>query len=148
MINKLKELFIKYKEIIMYLIFGVSTTLVNWVVYAPLVNFLNVNTTVANGIAWFVAVLYAYITNKLFVFESRSWKASVLVKEILSFFGARIASGVFEIFLPETLINLGLNQTFFNIEGGVSKIVVSVLVIVLNYIFSKLFVFRKKKNDE
>lgn len=148
MIIKLKELFVKYKEIIMYLIFGVSTTLVNWVIYAPLVNFLNVNTTVANGIAWFAAVLYAYITNKLFVFESKSWQTFVIVKEILSFFGARVASGVFEIFLPEILINLGLNQTFFNIEGGVSKIVVSVLVIVLNYVFSKLFVFRKKKNNE
>ena len=130
----------------MYLIFGVSTTLVNWVVYTPLVNLAGVNTTLANGIAWFVAVLYAYVTNKLFVFESKSWKASVLVREILSFFGARVASGVFEIFLPEILMKLGLNQTFFGIEGGIAKIVVSVLVIVLNYIFSKLFVFRKKKN--
>lgn len=146
MIKKIAELFKKYKEIIMYLIFGVSTTLVNWVVYTPLVNLAGVNTTLANGIAWFVAVLYAYVTNKLFVFESKSWKASVLVREILSFFGARVASGVFEIFLPEILMKLGLNQTFFGIEGGIAKIVVSVLVIVLNYIFSKLFVFRKKKN--
>ena len=146
MIKKITELLKKYKEIIMYLFFGVTTTLVNWVVYTPLVNVLDVNATVANGAAWFVAVVYAYITNKLFVFESKSWKASFLVREILSFFGARVASGIFEIFLPEILMKLGLNQTFFGIEGGIAKIVVSVLVIVLNYIFSKLFVFRKKKN--
>lgn len=146
MIKKITELLKKYKEIIMYLFFGVTTTLVNWVVYAPLVNVLDVNVNVANFAAWFVAVVYAYITNKLFVFESKSWKASFLVREILSFFGARAASGVFETFLPGILMALGLNQTFFEIEGGIAKIVVSVLVIVLNYIFSKLFVFRKKKN--
>ena len=146
MIKKITELLKKYKEIIMYLFFGVTTTLVNWVVYTPLVNVLDAHTFVANGAAWFVAVVYAYITNKLFVFESKSWKASVLAYEILSFFGARAASGVFETFLPEILMKLGLNQTFFGIEGGIAKIVVSVLVIVLNYIFSKLFVFRKKKN--
>lgn len=142
----IKELFKKYKEIIMYLIFGVTTTLVNWVVYTPMVNLLSVNETAANAVAWFVAVLYAYITNKLFVFESKSWKASVLLREIISFFGARVASGVFEIFLPGLLIKLGLGHSFFGIKGGVAKIVVSVLVIVLNYIFSKLFVFRKKKD--
>ena len=146
MIKKITELLKKYKEIIMYLFFGVTTTLVNWVVYTPLVNVLDVNATVANFAAWFVAVVYAYITNKLFVFESKSWKTNVIVKEIIAFFGARIASGVFEIFLPGILMALGLNQTFFGIEGGIAKIVVSVLVIVLNYIFSKLFVFRKKKN--
>ncbi len=142
----IKELFRKYREIIMYLIFGVTTTLVNWLVYAPLVNLLNVNTTVANAIAWFVAVLYAFITNKLFVFESRSWKASVLVKEVIAFYLARIASGAFEIFLPEPLMLLGLNQPFLGIEGGIAKAVVSVLVIILNYVFSKLFVFKKKKD--
>ena len=108
MIKKIAELLKKYKEIIMYLFFGVTTTLVNWVVYAPLVNVLHVD--VANGAAWFVAVVYAYITNKLFVFESKSWKASVLAYEILSFFGARVASGVFEIFLPEILMKLGLSH--------------------------------------
>ena len=141
MINKL---FQKYKEIIMYLIFGVSTTLVNWIVYTLLVKLADADVTVANGIAWFAAVTFAYITNKLFVFESRSWAASILVKEIIAFFGARVASGVLEIFLPALLMKIGLDQAIFGIEGFAAKLVVSVLVIVLNYIFSKLFVFRKK----
>lgn len=129
----------------MYLIFGVSTTLVNWVVYTLLVVAANADVTISNGIAWFAAVTFAYFTNKLFVFESKSWKGAVLVKEIIAFFGARIASGVFEIFLPALLMKIGLDQAIFGIEGFVAKAVVSVLVIILNYVFSKLFVFRNKK---
>ena len=141
----IKKLFQKYKGIIMYLIFGVSTTLVNWVVYTLLIKLADANITLANGIAWLAAVTFAYVTNKLYVFESKSWAASILVKEVISFYGARIASGVFEIFLPALLIKLGLDQAVFGIDGFVAKAVVSVLVIVLNYIFSKLFVFRNKK---
>ena len=141
----IKGLFQKYREIIMYLIFGVSTTLVNWIVYSILVSLANTDITLANGIAWFAAVIFAYITNKLFVFESKSWSAAVLAKEIIAFFGARVASGVFEIFLPALLMKIGLDQSLFGIEGFVAKAVVSVLIIVLNYIFSKLFVFKNKK---
>ena len=141
----IKKLFLKYREIIMYLIFGVSTTLVNWIVYTLLVSIANTDVTPANAIAWFAAVIFAYITNKLYVFESKSWKVTVLAHEIISFFGARIASGVFEIFLPELLMKIGLDQAIFGIEGFAAKLVVSVLVIVLNYIFSKLFVFKNKK---
>ena len=71
--KKIKELLLKYKEVIMYLIFGVATTLVNWIVYSLLMKTSVVNMTVSNAIAWFTAVVFAYITNKLFVFESRSW---------------------------------------------------------------------------
>lgn len=141
----IKKLFLKYREIIMYLIFGVSTTLVNWIVYTLLVSIANTDVTPANAIAWFAAVIFAYITNKLYVFESKSWKVTVLAHEIISFFGARIASGVFEIFLPALLMKIGLDQAIFGIEGFAAKLVVSVLVIVLNYIFSKLFVFKSKK---
>lgn len=141
----IKKLFLKYREIIMYLIFGVSTTLVNWIVYTLLVSIANTDVTPANAIAWFAAVIFAYITNKLYVFESKSWKVTVLAHEIISFFGARIASGVFEIFLPALLMKIGLDQAIFGIEGFAAKLVVSVLVIVLNYIFSKLFVFKNKK---
>ena len=129
----------------MYLIFGVSTTLINWIVYTLLVSAANMSVTLSNGIAWVAAVSFAYVTNKLYVFESKSWKASVVAKEAVSFFGARVASGVFEIFLPALLIKIGLDQNFFGIEGFAAKLVVSVLVIVLNYIFSKLFVFKKRK---
>ncbi len=96
--KKIKELLLKYKEVIMYLIFfGVATTLVNWIVYSLLMKISAINMTVSNAIAWFVAVVFAYITNKLFVFESKSWKLTEVWKEVVKFFGARIATGVIEI---------------------------------------------------
>ena len=94
--KKIKELLLKYKEVIMYLIFGVATTLVNWIVYSLLMKTSVVNMTVSNAIAWFTAVVFAYITNKLFVFESRSWNLTAVWKEVVKFFGARIATGVIE----------------------------------------------------
>ena len=75
--KKIKRLLLKYKEVIMYLIFGVATTLVNWVVYSLLMKTSAVNMTISNAIAWFTAVVFAYITNKLFVFESKSCGRSV-----------------------------------------------------------------------
>ena len=95
--KKNKRLLLKYKEVIMYLIFGVATTLVNWVVYSLLMKTSAVNMTISNAIAWFTAVVFAYITNKLFVFESKSWNVAEVWKEVVKFFGARITTGVIEI---------------------------------------------------
>lgn len=144
--EKIKELFEKYKEIIMYLIFGVGTTAVNWITYTVLtVTGMVVNMNIANIIAWITAVIFAYITNKIWVFESKSWKIDLLVKELGMFLGARIFSGLFEIGLFPVLMWMGLNQAIFGVEGMVAKVLISVIVIVLNYIFSKLLIFKKKK---
>lgn len=144
--KKIQELFVKYKEIIMYLIFGVGTTVVNWGIYTVIVMLgKEVNLTIANIIAWVGAVAFAYITNKLWVFESKSWSLEVVWKELGMFLGARIFSGIFEIGLFPVLVWLGMNQAIFGVEGMLAKVVISVLVIVLNYIFSKLIVFKKKE---
>lgn len=144
--KKIQELFVKYKEIIMYLIFGVGTTVVNWVIYTVIVMLgKEVNLTIANIIAWVGAVAFAYITNKLWVFESKSWNPKIVWKELGMFLGARIFSGIFEIGLFPVLVWLGMNQAIFGVEGMLAKVVISVLVIVLNYIFSKLLVFKKKE---
>ena len=144
--KKIQELFVKYKEIIMYLIFGVGTTVVNWGIYTVIVMLgKEVNLTIANIIAWVGAVAFAYITNKLWVFESKSWSLEVVWKELGMFLGARIFSGIFEIGLFPVLVWLGMNQAIFGVEGMLAKVVISVLVIVLNYIFSKLLVFKKKE---
>ena len=135
--KKIKRLLLKYKEVIMYLIFGVATTLVNWVVYSLLM-------TISNAIAWFTAVVFAYITNKLFVFESKSWNVAGVWKEVVKFFGARIATGVIEIGGLPLLYYIGVKQSLFGVEGFVAKILVSVIVVILNYVFSKIFVFNKK----
>lgn len=144
--KKIQELFVKYKEIIMYLIFGVGTTVVNWGIYTVIVMLgKEVNLTIANIIAWVGAVAFAYITNKLWVFESKSWSLEIVWKELGMFLGARIFSGIFEIGLFPVLVWLGMNQAIFSVEGMLAKVVISVLVIVLNYIFSKLLVFRNKE---
>lgn len=147
--NQLKELFEKYKEMIMYLVFGVGTTAINWITYTLLIEVCGMKQlTIANIIAWIVAVVFAYITNKLWVFESKSWKLDVVVKEAGMFLGARIFSGIFEIGLFPLLMYLGLNQSLFGVEGMVAKVLISVLVIVLNYVFSKLLVFRNKEDKQ
>ena len=142
--KRIKELLLKYKEVIMYLIFGVATTLVNWIVYSLLMKTSVVNMTVSNTIAWFTAVVFAYITNKLFVFESRSWNLAEVWKEVVKFFGAGIATGVIEIGGLPLLYYIGVKQSLFGVEGFLAKILVSVIVVVLNYVFSKIFVFSKK----
>ena len=143
--QRIKDLFIKYKEVIMYLIFGVATTLVNWIVYSLLMKTSVINMTISNAIAWFAAVVFAYITNKIFVFESKSWNPAEVWKEVVKFFGARIATGVIEIGGLPLLYYIGVKQSIFGVEGFLAKILVSVIVVILNYVFSKIFVFSTKK---
>ena len=143
MIGKLIK---KYKEIIMYLIFGVLTTLVNWFCYAFLTK-SGMEMNISNCIAWLVAVLFAFITNKVFVFESKILKLRVIFNEFIKFVGARILTGAIEIGGLPLLYYLGMNQQLFGIDGFMAKIVVSVVVVLLNYVFSKLFIFRIKKEN-
>ncbi len=154
---KIKELWNKYKEIIMYLIFGVLTTVVSWVTYAGFTMIIpdfsigsltKMNIVIANVLSWICAVLFAFVTNKLWVFESKSWKFSLVMKELWLFIVARLLTGVIEWVGVPLLVQLGLNQTIFGIEGMLSKILVSVIVVILNYVFSKLIVFRKKKSTD
>lgn len=153
--KKIKELFLKYREIIMYLIFGVATTLVNWIITFICQNVfglkqIGTQTMISNAIAWFGAVLFAFITNRKYVFEST--ERSVWF-EMLKFYLARIFSGLFEIFLPDLLVLGGekiaalsfLKADFLSLTGGVAKLVTCIVVIIINYILSKLVVFRKKK---
>ena len=129
------------KEIILYLVFGVATTIVNWVVYVFALLFLNL--TISNAIAWVIAVLFAYIVNKVFVFQSKERSFRGVTKEVSLFISARIVSGVFEIVSLPLLVFIGLNQKIYEIEGGVAKIIVSIVVIVSNYWFSKRVIFNQ-----
>ena len=143
--SKLKVIYQKRKEQINYIFFGVATTAVNWIVYTISVK-TSIGMNTANILAWIVAVLFAYVTNKLWVFESKSFQLKNLIKEFSSFIAARLVSGVFEIVLLPVLVYIGINQTLFGIEGFVAKIIISVFVIILNYIFSKLFVFKGERS--
>ena len=136
--NQFRSLWEKYRSILIYLIFGVLTTAVNYLVYIPCLNLLGLKASVSNVIAWCVAVLFAFLTNKPFVFESKDWSAKTVVPEFTKFVGTRVASG-----LLETLILL-VAVDMLGWNGVIWKLVTNVIVVILNYIGSKLLVFRRK----
>lgn len=138
MIHRMKSLVIKYWEVLSYLIFGVLTTVVNYLVYLPVYNLLGLSAALSNAIAWVVAVAFAYLTNKPFVFKSHDWSAKTVIPELTKFVGCRVASGA-----AETMILL-VTVDLLHWNGNVWKLVTSVLVVVMNYIASKLVVFQKK----
>ncbi len=143
MIKKIKELYIKYKEIINYLIFGVLTTLVNLITkYILLFTVLNPTNgfqlQIAIIVSWIVAVIFAYFTNRKFVFESKNQNK---LKEFMSFVVARIATLLLEMFIMWFFVTLlKLNSDLYVI---IFTLVAQVAVVIGNYIFSKLFVFKK-----
>lgn len=147
MIQKLCKLYHTYQEAIDYLFWGGMTTVVSWGSYSLFVLLLQGLDSVvfwANILSWVCAVLFAFITNKLWVFNSKSWATGILFPELTKFLSSRVATGVFEMIAVPTLVAIGLNQTILGIDGMVSKILVSVVVVILNYILSKLFVFKNK----
>ena len=136
MYEKLKALYEKYRSTVIYLIFGVLTTVVNYAVSLPLHYFASWSAWVSNVIAWVVAVAFAYVTNKLYVFESKSWDHGV-VGELIRFVGSRVASGAIE------TMSLLLTVDILGWNGNVMKLLLAVFVIVFNYVLSKFFVFKK-----
>ena len=127
----------KHYDILVYLVFGVLTTAVNYVVYLPCYNLLGFSAAVSNVIAWVAAVAFAYLTNKPFVFHSHDWSAGTVVPELTKFVGSRVASGALE----TCIIFVTVDCLLWN--GNVMKLVTSVLVVMINYVASKLLVFRK-----
>ena len=150
--KKIEELILKYKELIIYVVFGGLTTVVNLLMFTVCgMAFGDEKYLISNVIAWFVAVVFAYVTNKLWVFESKSWNVKVLLKEVPSFFAARIASFLIEeiglyVFVDLLSFNeLSVKILSFEIEGElIAKVALAVVVVVLNYIFSKCVIFKKK----
>ncbi len=142
-------LYKKHKELIDYLFFGVLTTLVSWGTYAVfswLIGALSDNTVIvsasANVISIAIAIAFAFVTNKLWVFSSKSWQSSVVLPEIAKFLSARFATALIELAGVPVLVAIGMDGTVFGIEGMTAKAVVSIVVVILNYVFSKLFVFK------
>ena len=134
---KLRRLLSRHWDVISYLFFGVLTTVVNYLLYLPCYNLLGLSAAISNVIAWAVAVVFAYLTNKPFVFRSHDWSASTLIPEFAKFVGCRVASGG-----GETLILL-LTVDILGWNGNLWKLIVSVLVVIANYFGSKLLVFKK-----
>lgn len=127
----------KYKETILYLFFGAFTTFVNIVSYLFFTRVISCNFMVANALAWILAVLFAYVTNKFFVFESRRIELKFLFKEFLSFVSFRLISGIIEMVIMYIMVDL------LFVNDVIVKIFTNIVAIVLNYLFSKMIIFRK-----
>lgn len=142
--KKLLELYRKYREPVNYLIFGGLTTLVSLVTYALFVEVCGMGVVAGKALSWVCAVTFAFITNKLWVFFSADMDGGTLLAEAVKFFGSRAATGVVELVGLPLLMRAGLDQPLFGVEGFAANLVVTVVVIILNYVLSKFLVFRKK----
>ena len=135
--EKIKTLYHKYKELILYVFFGGLTTLVNWGGYWILADVFRVPYLWATAIAQILSILFAYVTNRIWVFESKAKGFSAIFWEMVRFFGCRGASFVLD------LVCMRVGVGGLHINDKVMKLLSNVIVIIVNYVFSKVFVFRK-----
>ena len=135
----LKKILNKYNKIILYLFFGVCTTIVNIISYYVMAHLLHKSVMFSTVVAWILAVLFAYITNRKWVFDSKANSSKEIFNEIISFFACRLATGVVDWLMMFILVEkIGLNDI-------VIKIIANIIVIILNYVASKLIIFTDKK---
>ena len=135
MTNKLTNLYIKHDELINYIIFGGLTTLVNIVVFFILETLLSWPYLIANAVAIVLSILFAYVTNKLFVFQTKNDNYQENIAEFLRFIGLRFISGLADMAAMWLLVD------FLSFDTNIAKIATQFIVVVLNYFFSKFLIF-------
>lgn len=138
--EEVKGLYLKHKKLINYLFFGGCAFLVSILSFYVANKVIHLNEHLANIISWVLAVLFAFFTNKFFVFESKTSDPNVLTKELLSFFTARLLT----LGLEELILFVGFN--LFHVDALVTKIIAQMVIIVSNYFLSSFFVFKHKIN--
>lgn len=136
MVTKIKYLFEKYEHILFYLIFGVLTTLINVGSYWVVAHLIGCSVMISTIIAWMLAVLFAYLTNRKWVFNSTATTSSAIVKEFIAFITCRIATGIFDGLSMFVFVDL------FHFNDILIKLLANIMVIILNYITSKLIIFK------
>ena len=141
MINKIKALCIKYKGLILYGVFGVLSTIINIGAYAICYKYCSIPNVPSNIIAWILAVLFAFITNKLYVFGSKSMEKHTFLSELIKFTSARIATGIID------LVIMFVGVDVMHGPAIIFKVIANIIVIILNYFFSKFLVFKKKEDS-
>ena len=134
----IKRLYVKNHEVLSYGFFGVLTTVINYVVYIVLVKLLGIHYIIGNIIAWVAAVSFAFVTNKFYVFRSKSKTWSIVIKEFYKFVFARIATGVMETVLLWIFVDC------MHLSDLIMKIITNILVIIGNFVLNKFLVFKKK----
>ena len=138
----MKKLYEKYKEIILYIFFGVLTTAVNYGVYYLMAHPLGISIVASNIVAWAAGVIFAFYTNKLYVFESKSTQLAVVLKELTAFTACRAFSGI----LDTGIMYLFAQRLGYN--DMIVKIASNIVVIIVNYVFSKMLIFRNKPQKD
>ena len=137
--ERIIELYKKHKEIIVYLVFGGLATIVNFVSYVIFTKIVGIDEVISSGLSWLCAVIFAYFTNKIFVFNSKTKNLKELIKEAITFISCRVVSGL--------LCDIGTFAVMvkvFKINDIIAKVITQVMVVIVNYIFSKLIIFRKR----
>ncbi|MDR1032554.1 MAG: GtrA family protein [Candidatus Nomurabacteria bacterium] len=137
MIKKSLALYRKHRMALRYVVFGVLTTVVSIASYLLFARVLHVEEVTSNILSWVCAVAFAYVTNKVFVFESKKTEVKEVAKEVTTFFGMRLVSGVFDIAMFALLVKVLL------LNDLIVKVVLQVIIVVLNYLFSKKVIFKK-----
>lgn len=138
--NKCMQLYKKNKEIINYLIFGVLTTIVSFASYFIFAKLCGIDEIISNMLSWVISVAFAFVTNKIWVFESKTNTVGSFFKEMFKFYLSRVLSGVIC-----DICTFSLMVKVLHINDMISKLVIQVMVTILNYLFSKLIVFKSKK---
>lgn len=151
----MKNLLLKHKQILHYIFWCIMTTAVSWLTYSLYISLLSavpdlsvsVAVLIANALSWVSAVTFSFVANKMLVFESKSWKLKIVLPQVLKFFSTRAAVGILEIVAVPILVALGFDRTIFGVEGLLSKVLVTPLVILLNYLCSKFLVFAGSRRE-
>lgn len=140
-----KELYEKYREIIIYVIVGVVVSIANWGVYFLFTHYVGLGINSSNIIAWIVAVLVAFVLNKEFVFARTDWQINVVAKEFFAFVLARIFSGIIDVGSVPLLMKVGMTQKLWVFEGGWAKFTGSIVSSTLNFVLSKWIIFTSNR---
>ena len=140
--SKIVALVKKYWDILVYLVFGVLTTAVDFLIYFPCYNLLHIPATASNVIAAVGAIIFAFLTNKPLVFHSHDWSLKTVWPELLKFVGTRLGSMLVQTGIIFVTVDL------LSWDGNAMKIVTAVIVVIINYVGSKLLVFRKRKDKQ
>lgn len=152
--NKIKSLAVKYREIILYALFGVLTTVANFAAFWVSTHLLGEELyLINNAIAWVTGVAVAFVTNKLWVFNSKKWQLKLVAKELSEFVAARLLSfgleeaGMWLFIDVLSYSSKSLSAFGYTVSGQIIvKFLLSVLVVIINYFFSKFVIFKKKES--
>lgn len=138
----LADIYRNHLEGMRYLVFGALATIVNIAAYSICLYAMHIENAISNVIAWVVAAIFAYLTNRFFVFDSKVNDGKGVVREILSFFGCRLLT----LGVDEAIMIITVDKLMFN--AFLMKVIANIVVIVLNFVFSKIWIFKKKEVKE